>query len=592
MPSLKVGVKLFASVCVASLVAILIAVVGYRGLRDTGAAAAEVAGATLPRVAGLGMVKEGLLAAQSAERTILVPELASSKEFERQRENLEKGLALVDQGRSMVEGRFAGDEEAGQWRKFNAALEDWRKTNAKVLEFVSQNKRSNALTLSIGTSMISLRAATAAVNFLLEESRAQAEALAADARAQADRRGLTLVAAAGICLLVSLGLGTAVALSIVRPLRRGVAFARAVADGDMQASLDVKSRDEIGELADALRKMLAALKENIAAVEKRGEEAAAEAQKARQAQAQAEEHRQAAESARQEGMLHAATRLTVVVEALTGAAGELTSRAEQAARDADEQSSRLAETVTSMGQMRATVLDVAQNAATASETAAAARERAVSGADVVRRAVAGIGQARDKAMRLSDDMAALGGKADGIGRILGVITDIADQTNLLALNAAIEAARAGEAGRGFAVVADEVRKLAEKTMSATSEVAGAIGDVQEGTRQSAVGVREAVDVIESATALADESGRALAAIVSLIEAAADQVRSIAAASQQQSAAAEAIEGSVAAVNRLSEDTARSMELSTRTVAGLAGQTRELGELIEELGGSGRPAISA
>ncbi|MEL7638173.1 MAG: methyl-accepting chemotaxis protein [Solidesulfovibrio sp.] len=591
MGSLKVGVKLFASLIVTSLITVLIGLLGYHGLQETSEAVSAVTATALPITAGLSLIEEGLLAAQTAERTILVPELANSKEFDRQRESLDKALARVDQGRGAVDGLLSGDEEAAQWKKFNDALADWRKTNAKVMEFVAQNKRSNALTLSVGTSMLSMRTAAAALDFLQERARAQADALAATTQAQAARRGLILVVAAVSCLVVSVALGTAVTLSIVRPLRKGLGFARAVAGGDLEAKLDVKGRDEIGELAEALRRMLAALMENIDAARRRGEEAAAEAQNARQAQAAAEEHRQAAETARREGMLQAAGRLTDVVEALSGAAAALAAQAEQATRGAAEQASRLAETVASMGEMRSTVLDVAQNAATASQTAAAARERAVAGSDVVRRAVAGIGQARDKALALTGDMAELGGKAQGIGRILGVISDIADQTNLLALNAAIEAARAGEAGRGFAVVADEVRKLAEKTMAATAEVGTAIHDVQIGTQKSVTGVREAVDVIESATSLADESGRALSSIVSLIETASDQVRAIATASQQQSVAAEAIEASIADVNRVSGDTAQAMEHSSLAVAGLTEQARVLGALIDELGGSGRAALA-
>ncbi|WP_428569666.1 MAG: methyl-accepting chemotaxis protein [Solidesulfovibrio sp. DCME] len=591
MGSLKVGVKLFASLIVTSLITVLIALLGYHGLQETGQAVSVVTTTALPAIAGLGMVEEGLLSAQTAERTILVPELANSKEFDRQRENLEKALARVDQGRSMLDGLVSGEEETAQWKKFNDALADWRKTNAKVMEFVAQNKRSNALTLSVGTSMLSMRTAATALDLLQERARAQADQLAATTKAQASRRGLVLVVAALACLVVSVALGTAVTLSITRPLRRELAFARAVAGGDLEARLSVKSRDEIGELAGELRRMLAALTENIAAARRRGEEADAEAQKARLAQAEAEEHRQAAENARREGMLQAAGRLTDVVEALSGAADELAAQADQATRGAAEQSSRLSETVASMGEMRATVLDVAQNAATASQTAADARERAVAGSAVVRRAVSGIGQARDKALALTADMAELGDKAQGIGRILGVISDIADQTNLLALNAAIEAARAGDAGRGFAVVADEVRKLAEKTMAATAEVGSAIHDVQIGTQKSVTGVREAVEVIESATGLADESGQALTTIVSLIETASDQVRAIATASQQQSAAAEAIESSIADVNRVSEDTAQAMEHSARAVAGLTDQARVLGALIDELGGAGQAALA-
>ena len=593
MGSVKVGVKLFGSVLATSLITVLIGVIGYQGLRETGAALAEVAGAALPRVAGLGMVKEGLLAAQSAERTILVPELANSKEFERQREGLQKALSLVDAGRDLVDGLVRDDEEAAQWKAFNDALADWRKTNAQVVELVSQQKRSNALTLSIGTSMISMRKAAAALNFLLERSRRQAETLSEGALAQAARRGLTLVAAAVLCVALSIALGSAITLSIVRPLRKGVAFARDVADGNLGAGLDIDRRDEIGELADALRRMLAALKENIAAAERRGEEAAGEAQKAQAAMAEAEASRLAAETARREGMLDAADRLTTVVGVITDASTELAEHTGQATRGAAEQSGRLSETVASMGQMSATVLDVAKNASIASETAGQAREQALSGSQVVRRAVDGIAAARDKALALTRDMAELGSQAEAIGRVLGVISDIADQTNLLALNAAIEAARAGEAGRGFAVVADEVRKLAEKTMTATAEVGRAIRDIQLGTQKSVVGVRDAVTVIEAATTLADQSGQALVAIVSLVETASDQVHSIAAASQQQSAASEAIERTIADVDRLSGETAQAMDRSAAAVVNLADQAHVLQGLIEELRGSpGRAALSA
>ena len=104
MGNAKVGVKLFTTVCVTSLVTLVIGFIGYQGLRQTGVALSSVAEQSLPFVAGLGLVKEGLLAAQSAERTILVPELTNSKEFDRQRANIQTGFALVDAGRTMVDG--------------------------------------------------------------------------------------------------------------------------------------------------------------------------------------------------------------------------------------------------------------------------------------------------------------------------------------------------------------------------------------------------------------------------------------------------------------------------------------------------------
>jgi Methyl-accepting chemotaxis protein len=151
---------------------------------------------------------------------------------------------------------------------------------------------------------------------------------------------------------------------------------------------------------------------------------------------------------------------------------------------------------------------------------------------------------------------------------MNVISDIADQTNLLALNAAIEAARAGEAGRGFAVVADEVRKLAEKTLASTQDVGNAIAAIQDSTAKSVGDMDKAVGQVELATDFANQSGKALEEIVSTVEATADQVNAIAEASGQQSAASEEINHSIDNVTQVARQTADAMFVSA--FGGLAG----------------------
>ena len=165
---------------------------------------------------------------------------------------------------------------------------------------------------------------------------------------------------------------------------------------------------------------------------------------------------------------------------------------------------------------------------------------------------------------------------------MGVISDIADQTNLLALNAAIEAARAGEAGRGFAVVADEVRKLAEKTMVSTTDVGNAIKAIQESATQSMSQVDSAVQNIEIATTLASQSGLALDEIVHMVDATADQVRAIATASEQQSASTEEINQSISEINHIATETARAMDEASQAVSDLAKQAQSLASLIHEM----------
>ena len=152
---------------------------------------------------------------------------------------------------------------------------------------------------------------------------------------------------------------------------------------------------------------------------------------------------------------------------------------------------------------------------------------------MVRRTIACIDKVDEQTARVAESMKSLDRQANDIGNVLGLIKDVADQTNLLALNAAIEAARAGEAGKGFAVVADEVRKLAEKTMHATDEVSGSIAGIQNGVRESAKATTEAVSLARQATELADSSGERLNNIQTVVGEAVTDIESVARVTTEQ-----------------------------------------------------------
>lgn len=261
----------------------------------------------------------------------------------------------------------------------------------------------------------------------------------------------------------------------------------------------------------------------------------------------------------------------------------LSARIEAISEGAHTQQKISGEAAAAMSRMNETVLQVAQNASGAAEQAEQARGKAVEGAEIVEQSIGSISSVSQQTGELKQSMDELGNHTESIGAIIGVINDIADQTNLLALNAAIEAARAGEAGRGFAVVADEVRKLAEKTMDATKNVAAAIESIQQVARQNIEGMDSAAMAVAHATELAGKSGEALKAIVQLVEGTTRQVQTIATASEEQSESSEKVMSSVSEVSVISDQTADGMRESTNAIRGLTDLAQRLEELAAKAG---------
>ncbi|WP_029896049.1 methyl-accepting chemotaxis protein [Desulfohalovibrio reitneri] len=369
---------------------------------------------------------------------------------------------------------------------------------------------------------------------------------------------------------------------IIRPLGRITKALNTISGGDYAYREEHTRSDEIGDILDTLNATASTLEENDKEIRRKSREAEEKAAAAEEAKGEAEEALRQARKARSEGMLQAADKLESVVHIVGSASEELAAQIEQSSRGAESQAQRVTETATAMEEMNASVLEVAQNASKAAESADNARQKAQEGERIVERVIESIGQINHQAQGMKDSLGELGGQAQGIGQIMEVITDIADQTNLLALNAAIEAARAGEAGRGFAVVADEVRKLAEKTMSATKEVGQAVEAIQSGTRTNIESMDQAARVVVETNEMASQAGGALREILGIVESTADQVRSIATASEEQSASSEEINRSMTEVNTISAETSQAMNQAAEAVSSLSQQAQELRTLIQEL----------
>ena len=391
-----------------------------------------------------------------------------------------------------------------------------------------------------------------------------------------------LIAVACCVVLLYIPLMLLITRSILLPIKDAREAAQRISNGDMDVQIIASGKDEISVLERCMSEMTANVKKSLAISEEKTREAEQSAAKALEAVAEAERLTEEAHHARSEGMLSAAKHLEQVVTAITSISAEISGNIEQAEQGATTQAARTTEAATAVEQMNCTVVEVAKNASATADLSTSMRQRAAEGAEVVFQSVQAIGNVQKDALVLKDEMTKLAEHAGAISQIMGVISDIADQTNLLALNAAIEAARAGEAGRGFAVVADEVRKLAEKTMSSTSDVGNAIGAIQKSVDSSIRQVDVTAGNVESATTLSQKSGEALREIVDMVDQTVDQVRGIATSSEEQSAATESITQTVTQVSSIAAETATIMHTSARAVAALADEAKKLNNMVTEL----------
>jgi len=266
---------------------------------------------------------------------------------------------------------------------------------------------------------------------------------------------------------------------------------------------------------------------------------------------------------------------------VASAANELNSNAEQIATGAEEVAAQASTVATAGEEMSATSSDIAQNCQMAAEGAQRATQSAQNGALVVEKTVAVMGQIAAKVQESAKTVESLGERSDQIGAIIGTIEDIADQTNLLALNAAIEAARAGEQGRGFAVVADEVRALAERTTRATREIGEMIKAIQAETKGAVAAMEQGVHQVENGTVEAAKSGEALRDILEQVNAVAMQVNQIATAAEEQTATTSEISNNMQQITEVVQDTASGAHRSATAASQLNGNAEELQRLVRQ-----------
>lgn len=264
---------------------------------------------------------------------------------------------------------------------------------------------------------------------------------------------------------------------------------------------------------------------------------------------------------------------------IASASTQLRATSEKIATGADKVASQTSTVATASEEMTSTSGDIAHNCQLAAETSSRSSAAANSGAVIVQETILGMGRITERVKNSAGTVESLGARSEQIGEIIGTIEDIADQTNLLALNAAIEAARAGEQGRGFAVVADEVRALAERTTRATKEIGDMIKAIQSETKTAVKAMEEGVSEVEKGTELSQRSGDALQEILNEINEVSTQINQIATAAEEQTATTNEITTNIHQVTDVIHETARGAEETSVAAAQLSGQADQLQRLV-------------
>jgi len=398
--------------------------------------------------------------------------------------------------------------------------------NRKAFDFLTQTMKPKFVAHEAGVD--ELRTA------LDEQDKAEEKAAADTIHSRTEimlSLGFAIVAVVVIC-------GWLVIRGITGPLKQTVNLLELVAEGNLTSRLNLDSKDELGQMAEALNHTI----EKIGA---------------------------------------AMQSITLGAERLASASEEISASATQQAAGSDTQKDQTHQVATAMTEMSSTVVQISENSSKAAEAARKASETAREGGKIVEQTLAKMREIANSVGDTARKVETLGKSSDQIGQIIGVIDDIADQTNLLALNAAIEAARAGEQGRGFAVVADEVRKLAERTSKATKEIATMIQSIQQETKSAVVAMESGTKQVEAGVETTTQAGSSLHEIIQSAEQVGDMVTHIATAATEQSSATEEVNASIEQIAKITAETAEGSQQSAKACHDLSSLALDLQNVVSQ-----------
>lgn len=542
MYKFKIGTRLAFGFTV--LIVMTVLMVGFAGFRFTPitSSAKFMEENNLPR---MRMIVEAATAVQDITRTVGLIVSIEDPEFRKTaRARLDEERELYRKKLKEIESMPTADTVAG--KKFLAALEVFKTAiakcsaaNNKAMDAAVAGKREEALVL-LKAAIPEIKMVNDASNQLLNAQQEAVETRLKNIIKSLNVTQTTMVVLSIFVILLSVAIGVITTRSITKPVEemRGMLDDIANGEGDLTKKLVINGTDELSEVSRLFNLFVEKLHANI-------------------------------------------SKITINANNIASASAQLHSTSEEISRESENAAARVSSVATAGEEMSSTSYDIAKNCMMAAEGARQASDAAMEGAKVVNETISVMGEIASRVQSTAEAVENLGCRSEQIGEIVGTIEDIADQTNLLALNAAIEAARAGEQGRGFAVVADEVRALAERTTKATKEIGEMIKTIQSETKAAVNVMNEGVSDVAAGSQKAAMSGEALEHIQTQINDVSMQISQVATAAEEQTATTEEISGNMHQINDVIAQASRGAGQSVVAAEHLSGSADELKYVVSQ-----------